>query len=271
LSLLGANDNKGGGTKQLSRVTVNKGGEAKELLVVNTKLDVASEQLLYEGGIGPCFHIFAGMNLRKFVFNPFQENTYVIWDEEKNCAIIDPGCSDEHERMELTNFIEKEGLNPVKLLNTHCHIDHVLGNRFMAEKYNLGLEMHKLDLPVLNAVPNYGATFGFDTGPMIQPSTFLEAGQVIHVGDIDLKIIHVPGHSPGSICFYHEASKQVISGDALFYGSIGRTDLPGGNHHQLIAAIKDRLFTLPNDVKVHSGHGPATTIGFEKAHNPFLQ
>ena len=211
------------------------------------------------------------MNLKKLTFNPFQENTYVIWDDDKNCAIIDPGCSDEHERNELVALIETEGLNPVKLLNTHCHIDHVLGNRFISEKYDLGLEMHKLDLPVLNAVPNYGATFGFETGEMVQPSVFLEDGETINIGSIELEILFVPGHSPGSICFYHVATKQVISGDALFYGSIGRTDLPGGNHAQLIAAIKAKLLTLPEDVQVHSGHGPATNIGFEKKNNPFLQ
>ncbi len=211
------------------------------------------------------------MNLKKFVFNPFQENTYLIWDEEKNCAIIDPGCADEYERNELVEFIEKEALKPIKLLNTHCHVDHVLGNKFLAEKYNLGLEMHKLDLPVLNAVPSYGASYGFNTGPMVEPSVFLEEGETIKVGSIELKILFVPGHSPGSICFYHETSKQVISGDALFYGSIGRTDLPGGNHTQLIEAIKSELLTLPEDVQVHSGHGPSTNIGFEKANNPFLR
>lgn len=211
------------------------------------------------------------MNLKKFTFNPFQENTYLIWDDEKNCAIIDPGCSDEHERSELVGFIETEKLKPVKLLNTHCHVDHVLGNKFLADKYDLGLEMHKLDLPVLNAVPSYGASYGFNTGPMVEPSVFLEAGETIHVGSLELKILFVPGHSPGSICFYHETTKQVISGDALFYGSIGRTDLPGGNHAQLIAAIKSELLTLPEDVQVHSGHGPSTNIGFEKANNPFLR
>ncbi len=211
------------------------------------------------------------MNLRKFVFNPFQENTYVVWDDVLNCAIIDPGCSDGYERSELVAFIESEKLKPMKLLNTHCHIDHVLGNKFVSEKYGLGLEMHQLDLPVLNAVPNYGANFGFDTGPMVQPGVFLEAGQTIKVGSIELEILFVPGHSPGSVCFYHVVSKQIIVGDALFYGSIGRTDLPGGNHAQLIRSIKSELLTLPEDVKVHSGHGPSTNIGFEKANNPFLQ
>ena len=211
------------------------------------------------------------MKLKKFVFNPFQENTYLIWDEENNCAIIDPGCADEHERKELVGFIEENELKPVKLLNTHCHVDHVLGNKFLAEKYNLKLEMHKAEIPVLNAVPSYGAQYGFETGEMAKPEVFLEHGDQVQIGSIELEVIYTPGHSPGGICFYHIPTKQIIVGDALFYGSIGRTDLPGGNHAQLIDAIKKELLTLPEDVQVHSGHGPSTNIGFEKAHNPFLQ
>jgi glyoxylase-like metal-dependent hydrolase (beta-lactamase superfamily II) len=211
------------------------------------------------------------MNLKKFVFNPFQENTYVIWDDAFNCAIIDPGCADEHERKELVTFIENSHLKPVKLLNTHCHVDHVLGNKFLADKYQLGLEMHKGEIPVLNAVPSYGANYGFDTGEMTTPSVFLEDGNQVNVGSLTLDVIFTPGHSPGGICFYHVPTKQIIVGDALFYGSIGRTDLPGGNHAQLIEAIKSKLLVLPEDVQVHSGHGPLTSIGFEKAHNPFLQ
>jgi len=211
------------------------------------------------------------MNLKSFVFNPFQENTYLVWDDDLNCAIIDPGCSAEYEQNELIEFIDKNGLKPVKLLNTHCHVDHVLGNKFLVDKYRLELEMHKGDVPVLNAVPNYGASYGFNTGEMAVPGKFLNDGDTVSVGSIDLKVIHTPGHSPGGICFYHEPSKQVIVGDALFYGSIGRTDLPGGNHAQLIDAIKTKLLTLPEDVQAHSGHGPSTNIGFEKNHNPFLQ
>ena len=211
------------------------------------------------------------MNLKNFVFNPFQENTYVVWDDAFNCAIIDPGCADEHERKELVSFIEDSHLKPVKLLNTHCHADHVLGNRFVAEKYDLELEMHEGDLPMLNAVPSYGASYGFDTGPMVEPGVFLEDGDEIAVGSVALEVIHTPGHSPGGICFYHAPTAQVIVGDALFYGSIGRSDLPGGDHAQLIQAIKARLLTLPDDTRVHPGHGPATDIGFEKANNPFLQ
>ncbi|MDP6909581.1 MAG: MBL fold metallo-hydrolase [Flavobacteriales bacterium] len=211
------------------------------------------------------------MELRTFVFNPFQENTYLIWDDQKNCAIIDPGCSDEHEQNQLASFIEDNGLRPIKLLNTHCHVDHVLGNKFLADKYGLKLEMNEGDVPVLNAVPNYGASFGFNTGEMVEPSIFLTHGDTVSVGSVELQVIHTPGHSPGGICFYHEPTKQVIVGDTLFYGSIGRTDLPGGNHAQLIESIKTKLLTLPADVQAYSGHGPSTNIGFEKTNNPFLQ
>ncbi len=211
------------------------------------------------------------MHLHSFTFNPFQENTYLVWDDEKKCAIIDPGCYDAFERQELVEFIETMGLTPTKLFNTHCHVDHVLGNRFVSEKYGLKLEMHENDLPVLNAVPNYARHYGFETGEMIQPSIFLRDGDAVSVGKLNFEILHVPGHSPGSICFYHKESAQVISGDALFYGSIGRTDLPGGNHMQLIQSIKSKLLSLEDSVAVFSGHGPKTTIGNERKHNPFLQ
>jgi hydroxyacylglutathione hydrolase len=211
------------------------------------------------------------MHLHSFTFNPFQENTYLVWDDEKKCAIIDPGCYDAFERQEMVEFIETMGLTPTKLLNTHCHVDHVLGNRFVSEKYGLKLEMHENDLPVLNAVPNYARHYGFETGEMIQPSIFLRDGDAVSVGKLNFEILHVPGHSPGSICFYHKESAQIISGDALFYGSIGRTDLPGGNHMQLIQSIKSKLLTLEDSVAVFSGHGPKTTIGNERKHNPFLQ
>lgn len=211
------------------------------------------------------------MYLHSFSFNPFQENTYVVWDSTLKCAIIDPGCYEGWEKDELANFIQQMGLTPVRLLNTHCHVDHVLGNRFVAERYNLGLEMHKDDLPVLQAVPNYARTFGFETGEMIVPSSYLKEGDTIVVGELRLSVLLVPGHSPGSICFYHQETAQVIAGDALFRGSIGRTDLPGGNHAQLISSIKSKLLSLPDEVKVFAGHGPTTTIGYERKHNPFLQ
>lgn len=211
------------------------------------------------------------MNLKVFAFNPFQENTYVVWDDGGQCAIIDPGCYDVAEKEELSAFIEASSLTPVKLLNTHCHVDHVLGNRYVAERYGLGLEMHRDDLPVLEAVPRYGWNYGFETGEMVTPSAFLAHGEQVKVGTLVLEVIHVPGHSPGGICFYHAASGKLVSGDALFYGSIGRTDLPGGNHGQLIRSIRTRLFELPDTVTVYPGHGPKTSIGFERKNNPFLQ
>jgi hydroxyacylglutathione hydrolase len=211
------------------------------------------------------------MNLHSFSFNPFQENTYLVWDDAKHCAVIDPGCYDQWERDELDDFIKKMGLTPIKLLNTHCHVDHVLGNRHVAQRYGLKLEMHRDDLPVLQAVPSYARNFGFETGEMVTPSVFLNDGDTVEVGELKLKIIHVPGHSPGSICFYAHESAQIIVGDTIFQGSIGRTDLPGGNHAQLIGAIKSKLLVLPDSVTAHPGHGPKTSIGSERRQNPFLQ
>ncbi len=211
------------------------------------------------------------MNLKVFTFNPFQENTYVVWDDDMHCAIIDPGCYDAWEKQELAEFIESNSLRPVKLLNTHCHVDHVLGNRFVAERFGLGLEMHLDDLPVLEAVPRYAMNYGFNTGEMISPSLYLNEGDVVKVGSLELHVLHVPGHSSGSICFHHPSSAKVIAGDALFQGSIGRTDLPGGNHAQLIRSIRTKLLNLPDHVTVHPGHGPKTTIGSERKSNPFLQ
>ena len=205
-----------------------------------------------------------------FTFGPFQENTYVLYDETKECLIIDPGCSDGHERQELVSLIEKEKLKPVKLLNTHCHIDHVLGNKFVAEKYRLGLEVNKHDLPMLKALPIVAKNYGVFAEESPAPSTFIDEGDRIKFGQSEMEILFTPGHSPGSICFVNKKQKIVIGGDVLFYGSIGRTNLPGGNHATLISSIKTKLFPLGDDFEVFPGHGPSTKIGFEKMNNPFL-
>ena len=207
----------------------------------------------------------------KFTFNPFQENTYLIYDDTKQCIIIDPGCIEDHEKMELTNFIENEGLTPVRLINTHCHIDHVFGNHFISEKYGLELEIHEGELPVLNSVPQVAMMYGIPLkDPMIPAKKFIKEGDKIEFGNTKLTTIFTPGHSPASISFYCKAAQFVIAGDVLFYGSIGRTDLPGGNFETLISNIKTKLFPLGDDVVVYSGHGPQTTIGYEKKTNPFL-
>ncbi len=211
------------------------------------------------------------ISIHSFVFGPFQENTYILFDETKQCIIIDPGCYDNDERTQLSAFIEKNHLNPVKLINTHCHIDHVFGNGYVADKYNLKLEIHQLDQQVLDYYLTTANLYNLNAEPSPQPSVYLNEGDTITFGNSSLEILLTPGHSPGSITFYNTEQKFMIAGDVLFYGSIGRSDLPGGNFETLISSIKNKLFPLGDDYKVYSGHGPATTIDFERKNNPFLR
>jgi hydroxyacylglutathione hydrolase len=211
------------------------------------------------------------IEIRSFAFNPFQENTYLLINGKRDCIIIDPGCYFEEERTELLTYIEKEGLKVTRLLNTHCHLDHIFGNRLVAKTYNVGLEIHALEQPVLDAAPEAGKMFNVPFEPSPMPARYFEPGEKILLGQDELEILLTPGHSPGSVCFYHAAQGFLIGGDVLFYQSIGRTDLPGGDYQTLINSIREKLFVLPDDVKVYPGHGPATTIGFEKKNNPFLQ
>jgi len=209
--------------------------------------------------------------IKYFTFNPFQENTYIISNQNKECFIIDPGCSNAQENSVLANYISENGLKPIMLLNTHCHIDHIMGNKFVAETYGLKLHAHQQEIPVLERGDDISQMYGvpYITSPNID--TFLDEKNILNLGDVIFSIIHAPGHSPGSICFYNEAEKYLIGGDVLFYNSIGRTDLPLGDHTTLINSIKQKLFLLPDDVTVYSGHGQKTNIGFEKKTNPFLQ
>lgn len=209
------------------------------------------------------------LQIRSFVFNAFQENTYVLYDETKQCVVIDPGCFDGHERSALADFINDEGLEVVLLLNTHCHVDHVLGNYFVKEKYRTKLLIHAADSATLKAVQVYAPGYGLHGYQSTEPDGFLEEGDIVKFGTQSLRVLFVPGHAPGHIAFYNAESKVIIAGDVLFYNSIGRTDLPGGNFNTLIDSIHNKLFTLPDDVTVYPGHGPETTIGFEKRTNPF--
>lgn len=210
------------------------------------------------------------LEIQCFTFNPFQENTYLLINEKKDCIIIDPGCYFEEERKELLAYIEKEGLNVTRLLNTHCHLDHIFGNRLVAKTYGVGLEIHMLDKIVLDRSPEIGKMYNVPFEPSVEPVRYLEEGEKIRLGDDELVVLLTPGHSPGSVCFYCAVQQFVIGGDVLFYQSIGRTDLPGGNHQTLINSIQEKLFVLPDDVTVYPGHGQPTTIGFEKKNNPFL-
>ena len=212
------------------------------------------------------------MNIKSFTFNPFQENTYIVYDETKECLIIDPGCYTDAERKELKAFIEEKGLTPVKLINTHCHIDHVLGNKFASEQWDLELYMHKEDLPILEKVEYVGKMYGledYEISPY--PKYFLAHKDTLTFGESSFEILFTPGHAPGHICLYSKENNLLIAGDVIFQRSIGRTDLPGGDHSTLINSIITQLFPLPNETQVFCGHGPSTNLGYEKEHNPFLQ
>lgn len=210
------------------------------------------------------------INVKSFTCNPYQENSYLLFDESLECVIIDPGMYSGDEQNAVLKFIAEKKLKPVLLLNTHCHIDHVLGNKFIYDTYGLLPQFHQGEEIMLNSVVSYAPQMGirYEVSPL--PEIYLPESGNIEFGNSVLEIIFAPGHSPAHLCFYSRDDNFVIGGDVLFYQSIGRTDLPGGNHPQLIKNIKEKFFTLPDDCKVYCGHGPATTIGYEKKHNPFL-
>ncbi len=210
------------------------------------------------------------VTIKSFTFNPFYENTYVLSDETGECIIIDPGCHNAEEEAELKSYTDKEKLKPVKLINTHCHIDHVFGNPFVSETWHLPLEIHPLDLIVLESFQKVCEMYGFNGKIQPEPVFTLEEGKQVKFGNTVLDIFFTPGHSPGSVSFYNAKEKFLISGDVLFEGSIGRSDLPGGDYDVLIKSIKEKLLILPEDVAVYSGHGSPTKIGIEKRSNPFV-
>jgi len=210
------------------------------------------------------------ISVKSFALNPLQENTYLLYNEQKEALMIDPGCFFPAERVMLQEFIAAEGLKPVQLLNTHCHLDHVFGNKWAYETYKLELHIHPLEEIVLTMAPSAGQLWGLPFDNYTGPLHFINDGDHITLGTDTLEVILAPGHSPGSVCFYHKAGNFIIGGDVLFYEGIGRSDLPGGDPDVLLASIRERLFTLPDETVVYSGHGPATTIGHEKRHNPYV-
>lgn len=211
------------------------------------------------------------INIQSFTFSPIQENTYVLYDETSECVIIDPGCYDDTERKKLTTFIEEKKLKPVRLLNTHTHLDHIFGNAFISSKYGLKPEFNKNDQKVFDAFVATCSLYGLNCEPSPPAGNYLEEGDIVKFGKSSLEIVFTPGHSPGSITFYNKEEKFMIAGDVLFYGSVGRTDLPGGSMDVLLNSIRTKLFPLGDDFKVYSGHGPSTNIGVERKSNPFLQ
>jgi glyoxylase-like metal-dependent hydrolase (beta-lactamase superfamily II) len=209
--------------------------------------------------------------VKSFTFSPVQENTYVLYNEQKQCCIIDPGCYFPAERDELKTGIEKAGLTPVLLLNTHCHLDHVFGNKYVHDTWGLDLHIHEKEKPVLDFAPLSGERWQLPFDNYNGPLVYLKEGNFIKIGEDALEIRFTPGHSPGSITFYSAENGFVISGDVLFNRSVGRTDLPGGNTETLLESIRTQLFTLPDETKVYSGHGPVTTVGYEKVNNPYVK
>jgi hydroxyacylglutathione hydrolase len=211
------------------------------------------------------------LSVQPFTFNPVQENTYIVYNDAKECCIIDPGCYFASEEQQLVDFVESNGLTPLFLLNTHCHLDHIFGNRFIHKRYSLTLHLHKLEKQVLDLGPVSGQMWQLPFDNYDGELKYIAEGDTIKLGDEELEILFTPGHSPGHVCFYSKEHKFLIGGDVLFQGSVGRTDLPGGDFATLEESIKTKLYTLPEDVIVHPGHGDSTTIGEERKTNPFVK
>jgi len=210
------------------------------------------------------------IKIKRFIFNPFQENTYILSDETNECIIVDPGMDGAAEEEQFTDYISEQHLKPVLLVNTHTHIDHILGNNFVASHYNLKLAAHKDSVQFIKRAKGQAQMFGMEMDETKSIDSFLSEDKTLDFGHSSLQVLHTPGHADGSLCFYSEKDGFVISGDVLFNQSIGRTDLPTGDYDVLQKSIWEKLFTLPDETIVYSGHGPETQIGFEKIHNPFV-
>lgn len=210
------------------------------------------------------------LHLRAFTFNPFQENTFLLYNDEKQAWIVDPGMYDTSEIQELKTALEEKQLVLQGIINTHAHIDHILGVQYLKDTYDIPFRLHEKELPVLLNARNTAAMFGFRLDTVPEATSFIREGEPLMLGDDALEVLFTPGHSPGSISFYSREGGWLIGGDVLFAGSIGRTDLPGGNHSTLLQSIRTQLFPLPDATRVFPGHGPATLIGTEKKSNPFF-
>lgn len=211
------------------------------------------------------------IKIRKFVFNTFMVNTYLLSDDSGTAVVIDPACYEPLEQEEFRNYITASGLRIVRCINTHCHVDHVLGSRFIADTYGVRPEYHKDSVVFFHTLSEIASSFGYDAGDAPEPLRFLEDNETITWGGSSLKVLFTPGHAAGSVCFYSEADGFVVTGDVLFRDTIGRTDLPTGDFDLLMKSIRTKLFTLPDDTVVLPGHGPDTTVGYEKVNNPFIR
>ena len=211
------------------------------------------------------------ITIQSFCFSAFQENTYVLYNELKEAIIIDPGCSTRIEEKIVSDFIRKENLKPTLLLNTHCHLDHVFGNNYVSETYGLIAHIHPNEQIVLDRLPEAAAKWGAPTEAYKGPIQYIQEGEIIPLGNDAFKVLLTPGHSPGSVCFYHVEQNFMIGGDLIFKDGVGRTDLPGANPQDLIKSIREQIFPLPDSLTIYSGHGPETTWGREKEHNPYIR
>jgi hydroxyacylglutathione hydrolase len=210
------------------------------------------------------------IQVKKFTVNPIQENSYLLFDETGCCLIADPGFYFQDEKEELTLFISQNNLIPVSLVSTHCHFDHIMGVEFLREKFKIPFTCHKDDIFWLQRAAIQSSVFGIKMESVSSADRFISGGESICFGNSELEVLHIPGHSPGHIVLYSSTERFLLAGDVLFAGSIGRTDLQGGNYQQLIRNIIEKLMILPEETVVYSGHGPDTTIGYEKKYNPFL-
>jgi len=211
------------------------------------------------------------IQIQKFTFNLFSENTFVLWDDESlESAIVDPGCSDLSEENELENFITDNILKVKYLINTHCHIDHILGCEFVKNKFNPVYYAPELDIPLIQNANQQASFVGMDFSISITPDEYITEDKKLYLGKSELSFLFTPGHTPGEFCIYIQDIKICISGDVLFFDSIGRTDLWGGNYDTLIKSINEKLLTLPNETIIYPGHGESSSIGREKNLNPFL-
>jgi glyoxylase-like metal-dependent hydrolase (beta-lactamase superfamily II) len=210
------------------------------------------------------------LTLKTFAFNPYQENTYVLADAQGQCAVIDPGCYFPHERETLTNYLQEQGLTLEKVLLTHGHIDHMVGNATLLRQFDVPLVAHRKCMADLQAAPQLGSMMGLNVDPSPEPTVWIEAGDTVSVGQLQLDVLYTPGHAEGHVSFFHRPTEQLFAGDVLFQGSIGRTDFPGGSMDVLMASIFEQVLPLGDTVKVYPGHGPATTVGAERRGNPFL-
>ena len=210
------------------------------------------------------------MNIQAFTFNVFSENTYVLFNPDGSGLIVDPGMNEINERRRFQAFLKDKGITPTHILNTHCHIDHILGNKWCKETFQIPLWIPDGEQSMLDSLSQVAKMYGLTAEPSPDADYLMKEGDHLVSDATRWQMISAPGHSPASICLYEEDGKILIAGDVLFFESIGRTDLPGGNHRLLLQNIHEKLMALPDEVVVYPGHGPATTIGHERRHNPFI-